>query len=142
MGRQHGSVPTTIRCSSSGDSSGIHPCLVPWGGDRSEPGSALWSRIMRIALVFIAIVLTTIALGGITIVARQYDIAAAGALITAWATIVGALITVLVAVSTAAQQREHALRSEEAATQRQLRIENQRAQDEALQEYVDHMEQL
>jgi len=86
---------------------------------------------MRIALVRIAIVLTVIALGGIITVAALYGSAAAGAMITAWATLVGVLISQVVAVRTATEQREEARRAED-----------QRAQDEALQAYLDRIMEL
>jgi hypothetical protein len=97
---------------------------------------------MRIALVVMAIVLTAVALLGILAVADLYGLAAAGALITAWATIVGVLITQLVAVWTAATQREEASRAEEASRNRELDMVDQRAQAEALQAYLDYLERI
>jgi hypothetical protein len=97
---------------------------------------------MRIALVVMAIVLTAVALLGILAVADLYGLAAAGALITAWATIVGVLITQLVAVWTAANQREEASRAEEASRNRELDMVDQRAQAEALQAYLDYLERI
>jgi Pentapeptide repeats (8 copies) len=95
---------------------------------------------MRIALVLMAIVLTAVALLGI--LAVVYGLAAAGALITAWATIVGVLITQLVAVWRAANQREEARKAEEASRKRELDMADQRAQAEALQAYLDYLERI
>jgi uncharacterized protein YjbI with pentapeptide repeats len=103
--------------------------------------------------IIAAIVLSAMALGGISIVASRIDLALAGALITAWAGLVGVLITQIVSASTAAAQRQREAEAEEtrrelerlgeeASRERQLEIASQRAQDEALQAYLEQVGQL
>jgi uncharacterized protein YjbI with pentapeptide repeats len=102
----------------------------------------LSTRRRRITLVLVAIVLSAIALGGIIIVALRFGGVAAGALITAWATIVGVLITQYVNASLTVAQQERESLAEADRRERELEVENQRAQGEALQGYVDRIEQL
>jgi uncharacterized protein YjbI with pentapeptide repeats len=103
--------------------------------------------------IIAAIVLSAMALGGISIVATRIGLVPAGALITAWAGLLGVLITQIVSASTAAAQRQREAEAEEtrrelerlgeeASRERQLEIASQRAQDEALQAYLEQVGQL